>query len=65
MSNVYVRIFSYVLAGVGIAVSAAGLADFDLTTGMFDLRPFNLYNVAGLVASVATPFLVFKRWGTK
>lgn len=42
------------LAASGLAM--AGLADFDLATGSFDLRPFNLYALALLHNSVCLGF---------
>ena len=43
------------LAASGLAM--AGLADFDLVTGSFDLRPFNLYALTGTAGGVASSAL--------
>jgi len=55
-------------AGVGaIAAAAFGYADFDTATGMFDLKPFNLYAITGVsVASVGANglalFALLRNW---
>jgi hypothetical protein len=50
-------------------LALAGLADFDATTGAFDLRPFNLYEasgaLAGLLSSALAGLAAVKGWGRK
>ena len=57
----------YALGLVASALSLAGLAEFDVVSGAFDLRPFNLYAVGGAVAGGITSALalvaVTFRWG--
>lgn len=59
----------YALALAASALSLAGLADFDVISGAFDLRPFNLYAVGGAVAGVVSSGLasmaVLFGWGKK
>ncbi|MCV2872812.1 hypothetical protein OEZ71_10955 [Defluviimonas sp. WL0050] len=47
----------------------AGLADFDLATGTFDLRPFNLYALTGagggVVSSALASLALLRGWGRK
>jgi cell division protein FtsX len=47
----------------------AGLADFDLATGTFDLRPFNLYALTGaaggVVSSALASIALWRGWGRK
>ncbi len=57
-------------AVVGTALSAIGWADFDLNTGVVDLKPFNLYTFLGVTAVAAgSPILALvalvKKWGTR
>ena len=55
------------LAASGLAM--AGLADFDLVTGSFDLRPFNLYALTGagggMVSSLLASVALLRGWGRK
>jgi len=55
------------LAASGLAM--AGLADFDLVTGSFDLRPFNLYaltgTAGGVISSALASFALWRGWGRK
>ncbi len=55
------------LAASGLAM--AGLADFDLVTGSFDLRPFNLYALTGTAGGVISSGLasvaLWRGWGRK
>lgn len=55
------------LGVIGLIVAGLGYADFDHATGMIDLKPFNLYALAGLAPTIASPFLaavaVIKGWG--
>jgi hypothetical protein len=57
----------YALGLAASALSLAGLADFNVVSGAFDLRPFNLYAVGGAVAGSVTSALaliaVMFRWG--
>ena len=57
----------YALGLLASALSLAGLAEFDIVSGAFDLRPFNLYAVGGAVAGGITSALallaVTFRWG--
>lgn len=59
---------SAALAG-GTLASLAGAADFDSTTGMFDLHPVNIYNLAALAApaaaSVMAAVAALFGWGRK
>lgn len=59
---------SVALAG-GTLASMFGAADFDSATGMFDLHPVNIYNVASLAAPVAASALAtiaaLLGWGRK
>lgn len=69
MNHVSVRIIFYMLMGGGVALSAAGLAEFDLQTGDFDLASFNIYqaadNIGAIILAGMGSFAVFKKWGTK
>lgn len=65
MNNVYIRLLTYMMAGGAVALAASGVATFDPSTGDFDLLPFNIYNLAGLIGGLVAPFVVFKKWGTK
>jgi hypothetical protein len=55
------------LAASGLAM--AGLADFDLATGTLDIRPFNLYALAGATGGVVSSLLasvaLLRGWGRK
>ena len=55
------------LAASGLAL--AGLADFDLVTGSFDLRPFNLYaltgTAGGVISSALASVALWRGWGRK
>ena len=55
------------LAASGLGI--AGLADFDLMTGSFDLRPFNLYALTGagggVVSSALASLALLRGWGRK
>ena len=55
------------LAASGLAM--AGLADFDLATGTFDLRPFNIYALTGagrgVVSSALASLALLRGWGRK
>ena len=55
------------LAASGLAM--AGLAEFDLTTGTFDLKPFNLYALAGagggVVSSALASLALLRGWGRR
>ncbi len=55
------------LAASGLAMT--GLADFDLATGTFDLRPFNLYALTGagggVVSSALASLALLRGWGRK
>lgn len=56
-----IRLLIYVAGLLGSVLAMAGYADFDMSTGQFALRPFNLYafvayaagGVASAVAGVA------------
>ena len=65
MSNVYVRIVSYMLFGAALGLSVTGLATFDPATGDFDMLPFNVYSAGAAIAALLGPFAIFKRWGAK
>ena len=65
MNSVYVRVSFYLLCGVAVGLTAAGLGTFDIETGVFDLNPINLYTVAGLTGPVVAAFGAFFKWGTK
>ena len=55
------------LAASGLAM--AGLADFDLATGTFDLRPFNIYALTGagggVISSALASLALLRGWGRK
>lgn len=55
------------LAASGLTI--AGLADFDLTTGTLDIRPFNLYALTGagggVVSSMLASVALLRGWGRK
>ena len=55
------------LAASGLAI--AGLADFDLTTGTLDIRPFNLYALfgagGGVVSSALASLALLRGWGRR
>ncbi len=55
------------LAASGLAM--AGLAEFDLATGTFDLKPFNLYALAGagggVVSSALASLALLRGWGRR
>ncbi|MCT8999718.1 hypothetical protein [Chelativorans intermedius] len=55
------------LAASGLAM--AGLAEFDLATGTFDLKPFNLYALVGagggVVSSALASLALLRGWGRR
>jgi len=55
------------LGASGLAM--AGLADFDLVTSSFDLRPFNLYaltgTAGGVISSALASVALWRGWGRK
>ena len=57
------------LIGLAMLAQVAGLADYDATTGMFDLHPVSVYVVAGMIAPVFSAGLallaVVRGWGGK
>ena len=59
----------YIACLIASGLAMAGLADFDLTTGTFDLRPFNLYALTGatggVVSSALASFALWRGWGRK
>ena len=54
---------------IHMVVAMAGLADFDLMTGSFDLRPFNLYaltgTAGGVISSALASVALWRGWGRK
>ncbi len=64
-----VRLLTYAACAGASLLTLAGLADFDTTTGAFDLRPFNLYEasgaLAGLLSSALAGLALVKGWGRK
>lgn len=56
------------LAGLGAsALALYGLADFDPTTGVFDLHPVNLYGTigaaGGVISSALASVALWRGWG--
>lgn len=55
------------LAASGLTM--AGLSDFDMLTGSFDLRPFNLYaltgTAGGVIFSALASVALWRGWGRK
>lgn len=66
-----IRAIGYIAAlAIGAALTAANLGTFDADTGMIDLHPFSLYELAGwLWAAVGAPAMaaaaVLRGWGRK
>lgn len=47
------RLAAYIsaaLVGAGVILSMIGAADYDAATGTLDLRPVNVYTLAGIIA---------------
>lgn len=66
------RLTTYIgaaLAGLAFMAAVAGAGTYDPVTGMFDLHPFSVYWVAGIiagpVASVIAAVAVALGWGRK
>jgi hypothetical protein len=66
------RIAAYLTSAAvagGTIASMFGAADFDSTTGMFDLHPVNIYTAISLVAPIAASTLATVAamfgWGRK
>jgi hypothetical protein len=59
----------YLACLVASGLAVAGLADFDLTTGTLDIRPFNLYALTGATGGVVSSLLasvaLLRGWGRK
>ena len=57
----------YALGLAGSVLAMAGMAEFDVVSGAFDLRPFNIYAVGGAVLGTITSatalLAVALRWG--
>ncbi len=54
-------------AGFGALILAGlGLADYDSTTGMLDLKPFNVYALAAAISTglavIVAPLALLKGW---
>lgn len=66
------RLTTYIgaaLAGLAFIAAVMGAGEYDPSTGMFDLHPFNVYWLAGViagpVASVMAAIAVALGWGGK
>ena len=57
MNWTFARGLVYLACLVASGLAMAGLADFDLATGTFDLRPFNLYALTGAAGGVVSSAL--------
>lgn len=54
------RILTYLTsaaAGIGFILMTMGLAEFDQATGMIDLKPFNAYALAAVIAGPISAIL--------
>ncbi len=69
MNWTFARGLVYLACLVASGLAMAGLADFDLVTGTFDLRPFNLYALTGaaggVVSSALASIALLRGWGRK
>lgn len=69
MNWTFARGLVYLACLVASGLAMAGLADFDLATGTFDLRPFNLYALTGaaggVVSSALASIALWRGWGRK
>ena len=69
MNWTFARGLVYLACLVASGLAMAGLADFDLATGTFDLRPFNLYALTGAAGGVVSSGLasiaLWRGWGRK
>jgi len=54
MNWTFARSLVYLACLVASGLAMAGLAEFDLATGTFDLRPFNLYALTGAAGGVVS-----------
>ena len=65
----FIRLATYAAGFIASALALAGVADFDATTGNFDLLPFNLYGgigaLSGVVSSSLAALALWRGWGTK
>ena len=66
------RILTYLtsaFAGIGFLLMAMGFAEFDQATGMIDLKPFNAYALAAIIAPPLASLLAMVAaalgWGKK
>lgn len=64
------RLTTYIgaaLAGLAFLAAIMGAGKYDPATGMFDLHPFNVYWLAGIIAGPVASFLaavaVALKWG--
>ena len=59
----------YVLCAGAGALALAGYADFDFATGDFDLKPFNVKDlatdIAQTIANGLAALAVWRKWGRK
>ena len=66
------RLTAYIgaaLAGLAFLATVAGAGTYDPSTGNFDLHPFNVYWIAGIIAgplsSVLATLALWMGWGGK
>jgi hypothetical protein len=69
MNWTFARGLVYLACLVASGLAMAGLGDFDLATGTFDLRPINLYaltgTAGGVVSSALASIALWRGWGRK
>lgn len=56
------RFLTYVAGLAAALLMLTGLADFDSTTGLLDLKPFNVYNLAGSIAAALSSSVAAVAW---
>lgn len=63
------RVVFYIACLAASVLAMTGFADFDRSTGLFDLKPFNLYNMLGagpgVASSAVAAIAAIKGWGRK
>jgi hypothetical protein len=66
------RLTAYIgaaLAGLAFLAAVAGAGTYDPSTGTFDLHPFNVYWIAGIIAgplsSALATVALWMGWGTR
>ncbi len=56
-------------SGSALWLAAAGFADYDATTGVIDIHPFNvtqtITQAVSWVANIVAAIALWKRWGAK